>query len=545
MKKIISALFLLLAFSFITNVNAADLKKDTGYIINPVEEFSSGNACTNCFAWKENGQTKQDNRTRIVKYQLDGKYTAYCMDPNLDNSDNTQIKVTDIIDSNSSLFDEYYAGLAILGSKGYSSSNTSGYGVSGNDFYAATNLALRMYAIGMQHGERTGASVNLASQVYTYSLSNTAAKWMAENKVLANSVRGLNCSDASCFWNSFGLSGANSINRYTAYNATPSGDRFIEPGNNQKVYDATKAMFIDALKAADNYKKTGTVGVSSATLSENTTLATQKETTSDKHIQRDYYTLSVSEFTENDNINSLGISCTNCSNISGNPKVSITRYSLDNGTTFINGKPTDQVLKNLTGNAKIVLEVTGEIDINSGYGCEDIKYDITYNFKSASTLYKVYILREFNGSNVNNAKQRFYAIVTDSTTSVNGTPVTASKTMNFCPPGGECSYQDPSTMTDEQKESCCDDWENACTSNSSSLYCDYYGKYCAACDSEIVVPTVCEYDKDGNTGEAIAKDMTGYTKSAQQDTNDDGVGDTDNVKVCLLSRKKDDAGNSY
>lgn len=543
MKKTLKLLLIgALSFSFIANANAAKYSSDDSFYIQRDTYGATGNYCKGCYY-----NNRLSNDTNIVQYHIEhtanGKeYSAYCLDVQNTAPIGSALKVNKVITSGSPSFDSYYAGLVAIGSKGYNKvNNTSGYGVSGFNFYAATTMAVRMYAIANNDGTATsshGSDPASAGNTYNYTMSNTAAKWCYENKDIANKALGLKCDSAACFWKSFGLSGADSIGGRTKY----SSDTVIKSGDNANVLKAAKDMFVYGLKAAANFKDTKTIGTSSVSLSKDKTLATKKADTTTHFVRKDYYTLKVSNFTTNDNINSLSVSCTNCSSIPGSPSIAITGYSLDNGKTFKNGIPSNDVLKKLTGNANVILEISGTIKKNSGYDCTDIKYDINYNFKSASANYEIYIIGD--GSNLN---QRFYAIITDSDANPNGNPQTETRTMDYCATE-KCAYYDPKDFEQMDEEEftrytsdCCTDLNNYCEDKNNKdrdYYCDLYSEYCGACDTEIVIPQVCTYI-EGVEGEDIAEDMTGYVKSA---VDEDGKS---NIKACLLMRKKDEAGNSY
>lgn len=533
MKKILNSLITFLAvFIFAGNTDVFALSTGTEYSLSNGGSQTTSVYCKGC--------AYDGNLAHVTQYTLQGGYAAYCMDASLSSA--SSVKVIDTIELGSSDFTGYYAGLATIGTLGYNDDKTSGYGVSGYDFYTATSIAIRLYAIAMKNGT-TGfgySSGHSYLKTYQYTLSNTAALWMYENKDLANKVRGLNCSDAACFWNSLGLSRAESIGGKTSY-----GKDNLLSGNNatgNKILEAAKEMFKAGLKAVDNFDTNGTVGVATVSLSENTTLASQVPHTETQFVRKDYYTLSLKEFGTNDKVTNLSVSCTNCNDVNGNPTIAITGYSTDGGITFKSGKPKNADLET-TGSRDIILEVTGKINRNNDYDCIPISYKITYKFESDVVNYEVYILQKENSDK----SQRFYAIVTDSSTENSDDTKDNERKMDFCD-NNYCEYYDPKDfeeMTDEEFEDytdrCCTDLDTYCNDSTNPAqqdYCEIYEEYCGACDTEIVVPSVCTYI-EGEGGEVEAEDMTGYIKAAIDDEGHE------NIKACLLRRKKDEAGHSY
>ena len=531
MKKLLNGFVVfLIAFLAIQSTNVLALTTGTSYSLNSLSDRRDYFA--NCPKCASNGS----DVAYINQYVLAGEYAAYCMDASLNNS--TTVKVVDSIELGDDDFTAYHAGLAAIGTLGYNNKKTEGYGLKDLDFYAATNIAIRLYAIAMKNGA-TNTAGHVYQHYYQYALSNTAALWMYENKDLVNKVRGLTCDGAKCFWNSLGLS---NIAALAGANGYGENSILTPRAGKEGVLTAAKKMFVAGFKAADNFNTNGTVGVATVSLSENKTLSTQTPNTATQFVRKDYYTLSLKEFGDNDKITNLSISCTNCSEVNGNPTIAITGYSTDGGVTFTSGKPTDADLVT-TGSKDIILEITGKINRNSDYDCTPLSYKITYKFESDVVNYEIYILKNTSSTN----SQRFYAIVTDSSTENTGDTKENVRKMDFCD-NNYCEYYDPEDfeeMTDEEFEDytdrCCTDLDTYCNDSTNPAqqdYCEIYEEYCGACDTEIVVPSVCTYI-DGEDGEAVAEDMTGYIKSA---IDDDGH---ENIKACLLRRKKDEAGHSY
>lgn len=536
MKKISKILLsIVLTFVFTINVSAYSVG-DKITIEKASDPTDTRIGCIGCYAYNDaNGTTHQFDRAYITQYELSDGSPAYCMDAHLQAY--RKVKVDKVISSDTSE-SKYYIGLAAIGAAGYSNSNTSMGGISGSDFYAATNIAIRMYAIAMGHGKEF-SSGSISGSRFTYQLANTTARWMENHPKISNDATGYNCVATKnktlkkCFEEKINLAGI-TLNGNAQTNAKVRNN-YLSGGT---ILNVAKDLLKIGMEAAAN----NSVNSSSASISNNTALSSKVENTEIKFIKKDYYTITSSS-NNLENVSNISASCKNCNSVSGSPTISITGYYLSDGTTYKTGVPTANDLKN---NKKLYLEITGTINRNAGYDCTDLEYTINYNLATASFDYTVYILKAEDSSVVKKA-QRFYAIVTDSDSNTDNTLKSVDKKMDFCG-GNYCEYYDPKDfedMTEEEfedyTEECCTDLDKLCndkTNPAQQDYCDMYSEYCAACDTEIVVPSVCTYI-EGVDGEQVAEDMTGYVKSA---IDDDG---NENIRACLLMRKKDEAGHSY
>ena len=522
MKKVTKILLsLVLTFICAINVNAA-YKVGDAFTISNTEDYNTGIKCYGCYAYVKDGKTYQENNAKIHKYVLPeaSNSPVYCMDAHLDAV--SSVKVTDVITSDTS-DSKYYIGLSAIGANGYSNAHTSNGTISGTEFYSATNLAIRMYALAMGHGYNFDKG-SISGSRYTYQLAKTAASIMNKNRKISNDAIGANCDSLSCFETKVKLSNITNLGAATTANKVK--DNVLSGGN---IMEVAEDLFLIGLEAAAN----NSVGSASAKVSKDQTLAEQTPNTETKFVRKNYYTIET-DSSSLEGISNLGVTCKNCGSVKGNPTISITGYSVDGGTSFSDGIPNDDVLKN---NKSIILEITGKIDRKSGYDCTDIEYTIDYNAASSTFDYTVYILKS-----TSSGAQRFYGIIADSNPDGANPEQNVEKKMEFCNINNFCEYYDPKdfdSMTEEEfedyTEECCTDLEKLCNNNSNVAqqdYCDYYAEYCAACETEISHPAACtDY---GEVGSADGKIIEAIDDE-----------DNDNIKVCLLMKKRDEANNSY
>lgn len=520
MKKILKTFLVICAcLGFINSVEAE------GYRIEKADgESSIGGSCKNCYYDKSINSAV--NSFVTVPYKVNyknGTYAAYCLDPLLNDLATVNLKAAITSDTNN----KYHAGLFAIATHedAYFNNNF----VSINNDYVITNLALRMWKIATGNAKNSN---NSQAQAYVRAIGKTAASIMADNATLAKKATGFDCKTASCFYTKMGIGGS-----YSSASAL-YGDvaNNIVPGANE--------LFIAALRGASNINDEGTGTSVSSNASKSTAVPTSKDNTSTHFIQKDYFDINVNNFKSKNFVKDIKLECTNCNRISANPTVTLTRYSLDKGATWQTGAPTNAILKSVTGTSKIIIEVTTKIARNAGYKCEDVEVKLSYKYYAPKYDKTVLLLEPTK--NANNS-QDFVAIVPNVSDEANYVPVEKRFDIDVC--GDDyCEYYTPEEiedMTDEEfedyTEECCTDLETYCEDESNPAheqYCDLYSDYCGACDTEIIVPSVCTYI-DGADGEAIAEDMTGYIKSA---IDEDG---NENIKACLLRRKKDEAGHSY
>jgi len=514
MKKILKGLLISIsAFCFLTNVNAYTITQ-----INATE--SIGGVCPSC--WYDRSLKQNVNSLVTVPYSVNyggGNYAAYCLDPG--KPDIKDVSVTATVTSVEG--NPYYAGLHKIASEGYYNSNlTSGNIDKAN--YGATNLALRMLKIAM--GRSEGGKTE-----YIRAIGRTAAKIMNENRDVANRALGTNCTSAACFYDTFGIG-----SKYGSNNPISTSVSW---------YNTAKSYFISGLTEAANTNGTGSSSGVGSDLAVSTSVPTAKANTSTQFVQKNYYDININGFTADNYVNGVYASCENCGSISGNPSVSISAYSLDNGATWTSGTPSDSALRNVNGTTKVILEVTTTINRNSGYDCTDVKVKVGYNYYAPTSDRSIVILRPTD-STANG--QEFVAIIPSGSGNSDNISVSKSFNIDICE-NNFCEYYDPKDfdqMTEEEfeeyTEKCCVDLETLCNDNNNVAqqdYCDLYSEYCAACDTEIVIPTACQLTEDGEDSEVNIEGTTGYIKAA---IDDDG---NENIRACLLMRKKDEAGHSY
>ena len=531
MKKILIAI--LLTFGFIANVNAAYKIEQ---VENSQEYFIGGGSCPGCYKQKDDIVS---NSMPTIPYNINynGKYyAAFCLDPNLDEGDSYDIKST--ISGNTT--DKYYAGLyaIVTHKKAFYSDNMTEGNVADKMGYVETNLALRMWKVANGLGIRNSLTYG-GTPAYLDIIAKETAVAMSENASIAKTATGYDCTSAECFYKKM-------------YNHGTYSSISLLKSDAISHLNVAKEMFVAALTAAANVSN-GTTATSTATSdvgSSTYSLSTKDNSTKDKFIQYDYFDISVNNFTSENYIEGLSVSCNNCSSIGANPSISVS-YSINNGTSWVEGVPTNESLKSVTGTTKIILKVKTTIDANAGFNCEKININISYKYNAPTSDKSVLFLQ----GKSNQLVQDFVVIVpaSDVVSPVGGnddslTPVSKDFDIDFC---GEnpCAYKDPKDfeqMTEEEFEDytdkCCTDVEGYCADSNNAnqqYYCDLYDEYCGACDTVIEVPNACQLTEDGEESEVSIESTTGYVKSAVDDEGNE------NIKACLLMRKKDEAGHSY
>ncbi len=544
MKKTIK-IFLIILLSFISCNEVYALDVGDSLTLESSSTIKTNIGCKGC----------KDNAANITKYSITSSdfkgHFAYCLD--VQKSTYVYAEVENIIEPTDADFNNYYAGLIKIIENGYSKDKTSGYGVSGDDFYSATNIALRAYVIAL--GESTqGAYIAKGGDTkhltYQYTLVNTTALWMSENKTLSNNLLKVlgkkEAKNAAEYFKSFGISGAKAINYKTDYN----GDQVLT-GNNA-IYIAAKEMFYDGIEAAASFdKNVGLKNKADAILSDISVKPFEKVETASLIGGKVYYPIKVSNFKHTDKISNLQIICENCK---PGESVTITGYSID-GVTYKSGVPTDAILGTLAGNSEIILEIKGMMN-RSGNDCKSsLKYKLKYDFETNDVNYKVYILRDdiVDGKHLS-APQRMLSIIPeafDDPNKYNRSYDLEFKAEWICGGEGYCEVTDPSTLSGDEYidylADCCSDLEALCKDNNNpaqSTHCSYYAHCGGNCETVISVPTACTYLNgegkevtifdgavDGEILSAVQKDANGnYNK---------------NIKTCLLIRQKDENGNSY
>jgi len=492
MKKILKNLLLVVvAFCFATNVDADTWKKSS---VTWYKTSSFGDNTP--FKPKEVGI----GIYTMLNVDSNKSYNAICLDTVKDSPSNADIFTSQRLDVQSSA---YARGLSaiIANSKGDDKEN-----------FSAKEYAVRLFTMTMGHGATGTVKGRNNYNKYMY---NTAVKWNVENKDIANKATGYNCDNADSFFKSMGLKDLNVIKGATSYNSSEVLNQ------NSTIVVEAKRLYLLGLNAAANSTTN-----SNLSLKKSTKHPSEKADTKTQYVQYDYYEINLNT---GDSVNNFAINCTNCD---ANKKVEIVSYFENDGS--------EKSISNLStlsfsGAKTITLKVKGSVNRNIGYDCTDLKYTISYD--APNGISEIYLLQK------GESLQRFIAY------SKGSTNINNELAVKFCD-NNKCEYYEPKDfedMTEEEfedyTEECCTDLDALCndsTNPAQQQYCDLYSEYCGACDTEIVVPNACQLTKDGEEADVnLVEGTTGYVKSA---IDDDG---NENIKACLLMRKKDEAGHSY
>lgn len=205
----------------------------------------------------------------IFPYQFkSNEITAdgFCVDPNLMGVNNLQ--VNRVLPDGGSPTPEMDAAIIAILKNGYSNQtgNTSGFGVSGNDFRSATDIALRAIYLG-HYKQINSTYVKGSSSTQTVSsYINISALWDAKH--YSEHTSKLMTCDESKGWDAlyecFRKKHAPSGSWYDA----GAGWSTADGTNAQKVMDAAEQLYVKGLEAAIEYKETGTTAVSTVAVNQ-------------------------------------------------------------------------------------------------------------------------------------------------------------------------------------------------------------------------------------------------------------------------------------
>lgn len=294
-KKFLSLFLITCLFSFIgiNNTLAADF--DAGQTFtNQLVEYTptvTGGISYNNIAAKHEMYT-------VTNSESGNQYTAYCIDRQLQNG--TTATVSSGINS------VYAAGLSSIINNGYRLDQTSGFGLSGGDFYVATNIAIRTYTyavMGLGSYDAVVGTSQISSINGPKTIINTGISFACDSSNTSNvsELTGVdlsgNCVDAltSAAMSKYGLSDLNS-GLYTG---------------NESVLSAARSMFSAALQASVNAKN----GNSSLVGTDGFTLEAEESNIDRTSSETEIYvvfTFNVESLQKVDYINNLQFTCEGC-----------------------------------------------------------------------------------------------------------------------------------------------------------------------------------------------------------------------------------------
>ncbi len=168
-KGLIKLIAILAMFGAITSVDAASISKGDTAVKTYADTFGTSLTAS---------KGGSSNPVKNHKYAFDikdkngkSKYTnviGYCLDP-ISASPKGSMTINDVLgESTSADIQKRDAAYTAILKNGYRSDQTSGFGVSGNDFYMATSIALRTYALIIRYSEVKDVGTSLASYASPY-----------------------------------------------------------------------------------------------------------------------------------------------------------------------------------------------------------------------------------------------------------------------------------------------------------------------------------------------------------------------------------------
>ena len=306
MKKMIKILLIVFICTLGINVaNAAEFQEGDTFRINKAEQ----NVAVDGLEIYSGSTSKGDYKNHI--YQLNptnggSSVIGYCLDPN--SNWGGVYEVTRVLGTDGgALVRGHDTGLLQIMSLGYNSSNTSGYGVSGDNFYHATNIAMRAFTMGLYNwGESADDSLAKSSAI-----AKLGAQWAAEYAEYSNiatqnnTIKCINSDDyEACYLGALEKT-------YAWYD--PNAEFRATSETAKSVLAAAKSLFLEGVKAAADYVESGsTVGEITYTIGN----AVQDERTEDtvkEHIIIDFTVTNydeeaeISGFSVNPTTNNAGI----------------------------------------------------------------------------------------------------------------------------------------------------------------------------------------------------------------------------------------------
>lgn len=395
MKKIVKCLLILLVcFIGIGTVSAREF--ETGEKFRKYyshEAFVSGlqyhvastGANTNYSNWSYRFHSNSDGTD----------FLAYCMDPH--KKDGTNYKIDRILgESGSDLVKSFDLGIKKILELGYNqyTQNSTYHGVSGDNYYVATSIAIRTFMLGLYDWGGSAAYYQYKSSAH----ATLGAKWAAEYAQYSTVASGkcVGVSDVEqCFLNEVKKA-------YSWYNSG-SVFRYSEGTVASSVIAAAKALFEEGAKAAADFRENGkTNGNISYTVGQ----AVQDERDGDtvkEHIIIDF---KIENFDEEGVIHNFRVTPT-----SNNAGITIDsmEYSVD-GVNYLplnssvdiaQAIPAENGIRN--GSIKIRLNITKVVNDN----CSNMTFTVNYGYIDPNIdAYQGALLKETSQTD----KQRFLII---------------------------------------------------------------------------------------------------------------------------------------
>ena len=391
MKKMIK--FLLLIFICIIGINNVD-----------AAEFYVGERYTKSYNYKTSvGGLQYTDGSQNYAYtnwtyrfsNASDSRMAYCLDPHKDDGNNYEVDRI-LGTTGSDIVRAYDIGTLKILTLGYNDFTTSAYGVSGDDLYNATSIALRAFILGLYDWGSSGIYYYYKSSALAY----LGAQWAGDNAEYASIATNGRCAGAAdphqCFMNSV-------KSTYGSWYSDNGRLVYSAGSNAAAVIDAAKNLFREGVMAAADYMENG------ATESEITYTvgrAVQDERTEDtvnEHIIIDF---NIENFPEDGVIDGFTVTPT-----TNNAGITIDEmsYSVD-GDTYTPLTSDIDVSKLIeaenglrTGTIKIRLDITKVVNED----CTNMNFTINYKYNDPDKEYQGALLKEINDT----SKQRFLIVI--------------------------------------------------------------------------------------------------------------------------------------
>ena len=396
MKRIIKVLLITIIFSLgVSSVSAAEFQAGDTFRIIKADQ----NVAVNGLKIYKGSSSIGDYNNHV--YQLNptnggSAVVGYCLDPN--SNWGGVYEVTRVLGTDGgNLVRGHDNGLLQIMSLGYNAEHTSGYGVSGDNFYHATNIAMRAFTMGLYNwGESADDSLTKSSAI-----AKLGAQWAAEYAEYSNiatqnnQVKCINSSDyEACYLNAV-------ESTYGWYD--PTAEFKAESETARGVLAAAKSLFLEGVKVAAEYVENGS---KTGEITYNVGSPVQEERTDDTIKEYIIVDFTVKNYSEDAEITNFLVNPT-----TNNAGITIDslEYSLD-GTNYspltsdINIVSLFEAENGLVnGTFKVRINITKIVNDN----CTNMNFNLSYSYKDPTLA--VQGARLESQTNVN--FQRFTAVI--------------------------------------------------------------------------------------------------------------------------------------
>ena len=364
-KKLISLFLITCLFSFIGVARAADFDPGqtfTNPLVGNVPNINGGITY--------NGVPAETHMYTMTNSESGNTYTGYCIDPHLQNNSSGTVK-TDVNQV-------YAAGLASILSNGYREDQTSGFGLSGSDYYMATSIAIRAYTYGVMSLGNYDAAKSLSS-LNNLGKANalTAISWVCNsgNTSNASTLTGLN------------LSGDCNSTMTSAFSSkrVNLGTSTVLSGNDA-ILSAAQSMFSAALQAAVD-AQSGNSSTSGDGFSLNATLG---DITVEESTVVINATFDIENFASGDYLQNINFQLTSGQDLYSLESI---EYSVNNGEwTALENNSQTNIAESLasgddsSGSGTINLRITLNKNFTDAEDCEPASFTISYEYSGAANV---------------------------------------------------------------------------------------------------------------------------------------------------------------